>query len=241
MKYFVKIVCVWLFVFLLTGVAYNDDKNNDGLVVDSFCLASFPHTYSRCGVGVFRPSSRMWFYDAYGNGTTDARSGPWGEAGDIPFSGDFNSDHADYIFDDVGRYNDSLKIWWYDYNHDGDTNERSPRRWEGRMQGNIPFGGDFDCDGHNNDVGVFRPSTRTWYYDYNHDGTTNARISPWGWRGDIPVVGDFDRDGCTDDVAVFRPSNRMWYYDYNHNGNTDKRSGPWGNRGDIPVAVMHIP
>jgi hypothetical protein len=85
------------------------------------------------------------------------------------------------------------------------------------------------------DVGVFRPSNRTWYYDYGHDGSTDVTITPWAAEGDIPVAGDFNGDGL-DDVAVFRPSNRTWYYDYNHNGTTDTMITPWAAEGDLPVA-----
>ncbi len=85
------------------------------------------------------------------------------------------------------------------------------------------------------DVGVFRAPDRTWYYDYGHDGTTDAAIGPWGLEGDLPIAGDFDGDGV-DDVAVFRPSNRTWYYDYSHNGTTDATVTPWAAEGDLPIA-----
>ena len=42
------------------------------------------------------------------------------------------------------------------------------------------------------DVGVFRPSTGIWYYDYGHDGATDAISGPWGLEGDLPVAGDFE-------------------------------------------------
>ncbi len=102
--------------------------------------------------------------------------------------------------------------------------------------GDMPFSGDFDRDGRQDDVGVYRSLTRRWYYDYNHTGSTNETRGPWGLRGDRPVVGDFDRDGKIDDVAVFRPSNRTWYYDFDHNGNTDLTVAKWGLAGDVPIA-----
>jgi FG-GAP repeat len=88
-------------------------------------------------------------------------------------------------------------------------------------------GVDFDGDGED-DPGVFRPSTGTWYLR-----TTSA---PWssvsyGQNGDIPVPGDYDGDGKTD-IAVFRPSTGTWYL--------RTTSAPWssvvyGQNGDIPV------
>ena len=101
--------------------------------------------------------------------------------------------------------------------------------------GDVPLAGDFDRDGRRDDVAVYRPTTQTWYYDFNHDRSTNRKVSGFGLARDRPLVGDFDRDGRMDDVAVFRASNRSWYYDFNHDGSTNAVSGPWGVSGDIPL------
>jgi len=85
-----------------------------------------------------------------------------------------------------------------------------------------------------NKVGVFRPSTGWWYFDYDLNGITNNKY-PWGAKGDIPVTGHWNGDGSMG-VGVFRPSTGWWYFDYDLNGITDKKY-PWGTNGDIPVIL----
>ncbi len=116
---------------------------------------------------------------------------------------------------------------------DGET-DASGGPWG--VSGDLPIAGDFDRDGEVDDVAVFRPSERKWFYDYDHDGDTDESRGPWGWSGDLPIAGDFDRDGEVDDVAVFRPSERKWFYDYDHDGDTDETRGTWGWDGDLPIA-----
>jgi len=69
----------------------------------------------------------------------------------------------------------------------------------------------------NNDIGVFRPSVKHWFFDFNANGNTDHDFI-WGWPGDLPIAGDFDRDGWNNDIGVFRPSERKWYYKYQYLG-----------------------
>ena len=72
-------------------------------------------------------------------------------------------------------------------------------------------------------VGVFRPSTGTWY-------TTQLGVMTsvrWGQAGDIPVASHYTGVGVTD-YAVFRPSNGRWYL-------KGSPSFTYGAAGDIPV------
>jgi hypothetical protein len=199
-------------------------------------------------VAVFRPSTRMWYYDHNHDGETDPEPGysygPWGMAGDRPVAGDFD---CDGFKDDVAVFRPSTRMWYYDHDHDGDTDPEpgySHGPWG--LAGDIPIAGDFDCDGFKDDVAVFRPSTRMWYYDHDHDGDTDPEpgysYGPWGLIGDIPIAGNFDSDLRVNDVAVFRPSTRMWYYDHNHDGDTDPEPGysygPWGLSGE-PLHTTH--
>jgi len=149
--------------------------------------------------------------------------------GDTPVTGDFDRDGRN---DDVAVFRPTVGTWFYDFNHDGDTDAKS--NWA--VPGDIPVAGDFDRDGRIDDVAVFRPGDRMWYFDYDRNGSTNKTSGPWGNAGDIPIAGSFDADHKCDDVGVFRPSNRMWYYDYDGNGTTDEKHGPWGQLGDLPIA-----
>jgi hypothetical protein len=64
------------------------------------------------------------------------------------------------------------------------------------------------------EVGVFRPSTGTWYLDtgaLNYSASTTIQIQ-FGMSGDIPVVGHWLGTAISY-VGVFRPSTGTWYLD----------------------------
>ena len=76
-------------------------------------------------------------------------------------------------------------------------------------------------------MGVFRPSTHTFYLQNNGLPTTSIN---WGISTDMPVTGDWNGDGRTD-VGVFRNSTHMFYL---KNGTTTTAIS-WGINTDLPV------
>ncbi len=70
--------------------------------------------------------------------------------------------------------------------------------------GDVPFMGDWDCDGVDS-PGLYRQSDGFVYLrNSNAAGIADVRYF-FGDPGDVPLAGDFDADGC-DTVSVYRPS-----------------------------------
>lgn len=81
-----------------------------------------------------------------------------------------------------------------------------------------------------NDLGIWRPSTGTWYL-LNSAGQMSS--AQWGNTGDIPSPGDYDGDGKTD-FCVFRPTDNIWYVVQSSGGDV---YSTWGANGDIPAVA----
>ncbi|MFA6363344.1 beta strand repeat-containing protein [Methanoregula sp.] len=125
-----------------------------------------------------------------------------------------------------GTFRNSNGIWYLT-----DTNGTLTKSVAFGKTGDIPVVGDWNGAG-KTEIGVFRPSTGTWYLDYNGDGTVGKTVT-FGKSGDTPVVGDWNKAGHSE-IGVFRPSTSTWYVNYNFDGTVDKQV-KFGKTGDAPV------
>lgn len=105
--------------------------------------------------------------------------------------------------------------------------------------GDLPFMGDWNCDGIDT-PGLYRQSDG-YVYLRNSNTQGNANISFYfGNPGDVPLAGDFNNDGC-DTVGLYRPSTGRFFV-INALGSADKGLGAattdylFGNPGDVPFA-----
>lgn len=105
--------------------------------------------------------------------------------------------------------------------------------------GDVPFLGDWDCDGVDT-PGLYRRSDGYVYLrNENSAGVADIRFF-FGNPGDVPVAGDFDGDGC-DTVSIYRPSEARFYI-IDRLGSADgglgtaDRDYAFGDIGDVPFA-----
>ena len=103
-------------------------------------------------------------------------------------------------------------------------------RFKWGLNGDIPFGGDFDGNG-SFDVGVFRPSDGIWYGFTEPSVEQQGTLVKWGTAGDKPVPADYDFDGITD-RAVYRPSTGTWWILKSSGGSLGVK---FGLETDIPL------
>jgi len=108
----------------------------------------------------------------------------------------------------------------------------------GFVAGDLPVAGDWTGTGHAK-VGIYRPSSGTWWLDANGDGVLDAgdvTTQFGGIAGDIPVVGDWSGTG-TSKIGIFRQG-FFWILDTNGDfvfDNGDAAFAFGGIAGDKPV------
>jgi FtsP/CotA-like multicopper oxidase with cupredoxin domain len=160
-------------------------------------------------IGVFDPSSGLWFLDYDNDGVAD-KAFYYGATTHKPVTGDWNGDGTDT----VGVFDPATGLWFLDYDNDGVADQSV---YFGAST-HIPVTGDWNGDG-TDTVGVFDPSTGLWFLDYDNDGAHDAAFY-YGATTHIPVTGDWNGDG-TDTVGVFDPATGLWFLDYDNNGAAD--------------------
>jgi hypothetical protein len=169
----------------------------------------------RADVGVFRPSTGIWYLNETTGGFVATQ---FGVAGDVPVAADYDGDNRS----DVAVYRAGV---WYTLRSSTGTFSATAFG----LAGDIPTPADFDGDGRA-DVAVFRPSNGYWYELLSGGGF--AAVSH-GLAGDIPAAADYDGDGRAD-VNVFRPSTGTWYRRGSATGGFV--AVQFGVNGDRPIA-----
>lgn len=225
-------------VFLGQSLAQSDKTIRWGQPGDVPLVGDFDKDGHFDDIAIFRPSQMSVFFDFDANETRDASIKKIiGEEGDKFVVGDFDRDGYSNdiaVFKPFGR-------WYFGtFSYDPTSKNMSwltsipAINWG--LKGDIPLAGDFDYDGYIDNIGVFRPSHRTWYFNYNLENETDRSSGPWGISGDVPIAGDFDGDGDYGDLAVFRPSDQTWYFDMDSDAGNDLTYSEWGLIGGLPAA-----
>ena len=100
--------------------------------------------------------------------------------------------------------------------------------------GDVPFVGDWDCDGVET-PGLYRQSDGFAYLrNSNSQGSADVRFF-FGNPDDVPLAGDFDGDGC-DTLAIYRPAEGRVYVKNTLGTGVAELSYPFGNPGDKPFS-----
>jgi hypothetical protein len=120
--------------------------------------------------------------------------------------------------------------------HDAATGDITPFFYG--TPGDVPFMGDWDCDG-DGTAGLYRQSDGFVYLRNSNDQGPGEIKFFFGNPDDVPLAGDFDGDGC-DTVSIYRPSEQRFHI-INKLGQNNGSLGAaefsfiFGNPGDKPV------
>jgi len=135
-----------------------------------------------------------------------------------PIVGDFDRDG---FSDDLAlrRTTDGTWFYYYDIQNGDAMSADAQSTLLGDQLTDSNLSGDFDQDGFNDDIGIFRPFVfatsylHEWHLNKDHDSSTFQFLSEagTGWRSQ-GVTGDFDKDGVIDDFATFAYGQWMFYH-----------------------------
>ncbi|MBI2535058.1 MAG: hypothetical protein HYW03_23000, partial [Deltaproteobacteria bacterium] len=145
-------------------------------------------------IGVFRPSTALWYLDVNGNGQWNGcRRDVCGylsvyKAGDLPIVGHWNGNGLSQL----GFFRPSTGEWFLDYNGNRTWDDCTQDRCLSFGIAGQPVSGDWDGTGASK-IGVFDPITGGWFLDLNGNGQWDGcevdGCMSFGLPGDIPVVG----------------------------------------------------
>jgi hypothetical protein len=197
--------------------------------------------YGTSAIAVFRAAAGTFYLDYNADGVWDGcstdRCVVIGQAGDVPLVGDWTGSGASK----VGVFRPGDGMFYLDVSGNG--------TWDGcavdvcmaiGQAGDVALVGDWSGSGASK-VGVFRPSSGTFYLDLNGNGVWEGcetdRCVTIGMSGDTALAGDWNGSGATK-VGLFRPVDGTFYLDYNGSGTWDgcgaDRCLQIGMVGDVP-------
>jgi len=186
--------------------------------------------------GVWRPASgEVHLRNSNDDGSADI-SYHYDNPTYLPVVGDFDGDGCDTL--SFYRPEDASVLIFNTKEHNFGESEPSVGRdveYSFGESGDLPIAGDFDGDGIDT-IGLFRPSTGTFYLKNSHaEGPPDIEFA-FGEPGDLPIAGDWGPQDGIDSVAVYRPGAGMFFLRYiNATGPADETLDS-GLLDAIPVA-----
>jgi Divergent InlB B-repeat domain len=197
-------------------------------------------------LGIFRPSTGEWFFDANGNGkwegcNVDLCLGPFGADGDLPVVGDWTG-----IGSNIGvlRPSSSEWLWLLDLNGNGKIDDCNIDACLHSVKTSLPVVGDWTGSGVEMLGAVISGRTPKWYLDRRGNGiegdcNSDVCLTFPIAQGDFPVSGDWNGTGKAK-IGTFRPATGEWLLDLSGNGQWknckfDKCVKSFGTPGDRPV------
>lgn len=181
-------------------------------------------------VGLVDPSTGRWYlYDEVGN---QREAFFYGNAGDVPFMGDWDCDGVDTP--GLFRPSDAFA-----YLRNSNTQGVAESSFFFGNPSDVPLAGDFDGDGCDT-LSIYRPSEGRFYI-VNRLGENGSSLGEaeftfdFGNIGDKPVVGDWDGDG-DDEIGLHRESTGLFYWRYSLTTGVADDEIVFGDPGDRFVA-----